>query len=780
MTTIFLSLGWLVGLYLGLVGSAGGPAEEDSSAFSPLAPTFALLTLSLLSGAAAILARGDRRLVVTALAVGAGVLGVARASSMATGSDPLLERTGPVVIYGTVAGRPEVRDSHVLMVLDVEDLWARGARERLRGRVLVRTDRYREWGYGDPLAVWGQLRPLEQGSGYWAEQLSRQGIHTILEYPGIRLRDRLGSGPDLRRSIDGLRDRLEALCVRLLPEPQASLLAGILVGARASMPPEFRDALNATSTSHIVAVSGFNVTVVAGLAQAASLRLLARRRATLLAIATVWFYSALTGLPPSALRAAIMATLGLSAILVGRGTDPLSILLLSAAFMAGADPNLLFDLGFQLSFLATGGLVLLEPVLRGALGRLPGWLASSLSVTLAAQIATMPVLVGSFNNLSVVSPLANLLVTPMLPGVMIAGALAVGVGALFEPAGHLLAFPAWLYLTYLVEVIGWTARLPGAVLPVGALGFWSVVAYYLLVVAVGFWPSAEMRSVRQAALSLAGRLPGWTLAGAAAALLGLGLVALSDRPDGKTHLYFLDVGHGDATLIRSAAGHKLLVDGGPSPVGVADALGKRLGFLDRALDGVVVTDYGEGRLAGLLEVVRRYPVGFVLQPGSPPERGAGLAWTELLRERRVPVVRAATGQRIPLDGETWLEVLWAPAGYLEEPAMAIKLVAAGGISVLLPGDLSRGVQAEIARGAPGRMELLRLPRHGAVGSLDEGFLQTISPRAAVVSVQSNNRFGHPAESTVALLGNSLLLRTDRHGAVEMTIGRDGYELLTER
>ncbi|MHB1161450.1 MAG: ComEC/Rec2 family competence protein [Chloroflexota bacterium] len=779
MTSIFLSLGWLVGLYLGLAGGGEPQGGGEQLAAPPQITTSILSALFALAGVAAFLSREDRRLRVTALAVGLGVLGIARALSLAPGPDPLLDRTGSVVIHGSVASRPEVRDSHLQMVLEVEELWRQGTRERARGRVLVRADRYQEWGYGDRVVAWGSLRPLEMASGYWAQQLSRQGIHTLLEYPAMRLRES-PSGPDLRRAVDGLRDRLERLCVRLLPEPQASLLAGILVGARASMPPEFRDALNATSTSHIVAVSGFNVTVVAGLAQLTALRFLARRKATLLAIAAVWLYSLLTGLPPSAFRAALMATLGLSAILVGRGSDALSFLLLSGAFMAGLDPYLLFDLGFQLSFLATAGLVLLEPVLRGWFGRLPGWLAASLSVTLAAQIATLPVLVGSFHILSMVSPLANLLIAPMLPGVMVAGGLAVGLGALFEPAGQLLAPLAWLYLTYLVEVIRWTARLPGAVISVGSLGFWTVLAYYLLLLVVGFWPAAEMRATREAVRSLAGRLPVWVWAGAVAATLSLGLLALSDRPDGNTHLYFLDVGHGDATLIRSGAGHSLLVDGGPSPVGVADALGRRLGFQDRGLDGVVLTGYGEDRLAGLLEVVRRHPVGFVLQPGSPPKKGAGWAWAELLRERGVPVVRAVAGQRISLGDEAWLEVVWAPAeGSEEEPSMVLKLVA-GGIGVLLPGDLDRGVQAEIARGAPGRMELLRLPRHGAAGSLDAGFLQAISPRAVVVSVRADNPFRHPADATVAMLGNSLLLRTDRHGTVEMVIGREGYELLTER
>ena len=778
VTLIFISLGWLVGLYLGLVAGVEAPPAGGSPLQSagPL-----LIALVALAGTAALLGREDGRLRVTALAVAVGVLGMARASSLLPGEDPLLARVGsPVVVQGSVAGRPEPRDSYLQLVLEVDQLWQGGSRERVRGRVLVRTDRYREWSYGDRVMAVGRLAPVDAGPQYYAGYLDRQGIHTAMEYPTLRLVES-PPGPDLLRAVDGLRDRLEQLCVALLPEPQASLLAGILVGARAGMPSDFRDALKVTSTSHIVAVSGFNVTVVAGIAQLVALRFLARREATLLAIVAVWLYSLLTGLPPSAFRAALMATMGLSAILVGRGGDALSFLLFSAALMVGLDPFLLYDLGFQLSFLATAGLVLLEPVLRGWLGRLPGWLASSLSVTLAAQLFTLPVLVGSFHTLSLVSPLSNLLVTPVLPGLMVVGGLAVGLGAIFEPLGQLLAPIAWLYLTYMVEVIRWTARLPGAALSTGALGPWMVGAYYLLLLAVALWPLAEMRRTRDAATALAGRTPRWLLVGGVAALLSLGALGLSDRPDGRLHLYFLDVGQGDATLIRGGTGHWILVDGGPSPTAITEALGRRQGFLDRGLDAVVLTGYGDDKLAGLLEVVRRYPVGLVLQPETPPTKGAGRAWAELLRERGVPAVRASAGQRIPLGEDGWLEVVWAAgekeAG--EDAALALKLVS-GGVSVLLPGDLPRATQAEIARGSPGRVELLRVPRHGAAGALEEGFLKSLSPRAAVVSVAANNRFDHPADATLDLLRNATVLRTDLNGTVEMAIGREGYELYADR
>lgn len=782
MELIFLSIGWLLGVFLGLntnLDRRDGGGEL--SGVVPLDGATLLLALAALAVVAAGLGWKDRRLRITALAVAAGVLGISRGMALPPAADPISTWVGSwVAVEGVVADRPEVRDGYQSLLIEVDRVRGAGVVEPLSGRLLVRTDPHGDWMYGDRALVQGVLRPVDVEARFYAEFLRRRGVHSTLEYPNLRLLDRQSS-PDLLRTIDGARTQLERACAELLPEPQASLLAGILVGSRAGMPADFRDALKATSTSHMVAVSGFNVSLVAGIAQAVALRLLARREATLLAVAAVWLYSILTGLPPSALRSALMTSMALSAILVGRGGDPLSFLLFSAALMVGHDPFMLYDLGFQLSFLATAGLVLLEPVLRSRLGRLPGWLASSLSVTMAAQLFTLPVLVESYHSLSLVSPLSNLLVTSVLPGLMLVGGVSVGLYSTWHPLGEILAPIAWLYLTYMVEAIRWTARLPLASVSTGEPAGWTVAIYYLLLLAISLWPLAEMKSARAAVAALASRMPRWLAVGGLATLASLMGLGLSARPDGRLHLYFLDVGHGDATLVRDAQGRWVLVDGGPSPTALMEALGRRQGFLDRGLDAVVLTGYGEDKLAGLLEVARRHPVGVVLQPGPPPTKGAGRAWAELAAERGLVVSQAAAGQSIPLGEDAKVEVIWVAGDDTQiGESTQLLMMAAGSVRVLLPGDIPRGTQASIASKVPRGVDLLRVPRHGAAGALDDGFLRAASPRAAVVAVDAQNRFGHPAESTLEQLRGATLLRTDRNGTVEMVIDGRGWELLTDR
>ena len=683
MTLILLSLAWLAGLHLGQA-AAGGAGKDSVAGIIWLLPCLAVLAC-----AASWLGRDDHRLRLVGMGLALGILAVWRVFATLPGLDPMAGREGPAALYGVISSNVEVRDSSVLFDLQVQEVERGGATEQVHSRVLVRTDRYGDWRYGERVVARGELRSTEGSPSYWRAQLARRGITTTMEYP--RIYPRGGpSGWDPLGWIGRLRVRLEEVCGRLLPEPQASLLGGILVGARATTPPEFREALNVTSTSHIVAVSGFNVTLVAGMAMAAALRFLSRRRATLFAMALVWLYALLTGLPPSAVRAAAMATMVLGAILAGRGGDTLSFLCFSGAVMAGVEPLILDDLGFQLSFLATAGLVLLEPVIRAPLGRLPGWLSSTLSVTLAAQLATLPVLVDSFHTLSLVSPLTNLLVVPALPGLMVVGGLAVVVGALSEPLVGVVAPLAWAYLTYVVEVIRWTAQLPSASVTVGSLGVAASLLYWLVLLAVALWPLPEFRDARAALVALLGGFPRWAVAGGVAAAISLAVIGVSARPDGRVHVWFLDVGGGHSTLVQGPEGHRVLVDGGASPSAVASALGPRVEFWGPRLDAVVVTDFGEDHLAGLLEAVRRYPVDIVLQPALPPGelKGAAGAWQDWARERKPNLAEARVGQQIALGPDSRLEVVYVapPSG---APRIAVELVV-GEVRLLLPGDISPG------------------------------------------------------------------------------------------
>jgi len=194
---------------------------------------------------------------------------------------------------------------------------------------------------------------------------------------------------------------------------------------------------------------------------------------------------------------------------------------------------------------------------------------------------------------------------------------------------------------------------------------------------------------------------------------------------------------------------------------------------------VVLTGGDEGRLAGLSEAVFRQQVDLVVLPGSLRGR-AGRALIESIDKSNIPTVAAAQGQHILLGDNVWLEILWTSPSSPEDGGSLVARLVAGNVVLLLLGDAPRGVQAELVEAGLQPADVLMVPRHGAAGALDATLLQVARPRIAVLSAGADNRFGFPSESTLEMLKEVTVLRTDRHGTIELIIGRDGYELFTDR
>jgi competence protein ComEC len=350
------------------------------------------------------------------------------------------------------------------------------------------------------------------------------------------------------------------------------------------------------------------VTLVAAALAALAGGLLGRRAGWPLAAGGILFYTLLVGAPPSAARAAVMAAIALTAEALGRPRDGLAALLLAAALLAGWDPLLLADLGFQLSVLATAGLILLQPLLQARLTRLPAWAAEGLSVTLAAQAFVLPIQLTTFHALSPLAPLANLLVVPLLPPLMALGLLVALLGLVAPGLAAVVGLLPWAYLELLVRAVRALAALPFARVDVGALAPAVGALYVGTLLAVVLRAAPEAASLRgQLRLALAAPFLHTALAApllraallAVAIVAALSLLAFAGQPDARLRVAVLDIGQGDATLVRTPNGRLLLVDGGPSPAALMAHLGSRLGLAERHVHVVALTHPHEDHVAGL-------------------------------------------------------------------------------------------------------------------------------------------------------------------------------------
>jgi len=711
---------------------------------------------------------------------------------------------GWVTVEGLVGQAPDVRDTWTNLYLRTEQISADGRQDDVQGTVLVRAPRFPEYRYGDRLRVAGRLETPPQFEDFdYRAYLAGQGVHALIRYPRIE-HLASGQGNPFWSLLYSTKEAANEALARLIPEPSAALLQGILLGTRTGIPRDLYDDFNATGTSHVLVISGANITIVAALFSQVFGRLLGKRRAYWLTIAGITLYVLLVGADAVVIRAGIMGGLFVTALYLGRRATAYVSLLVTAVVLTLVSPLALWNVGFQLSFAATLSLILFTPGLerwfeRG-LARFTTperakqgvqALSEVLIVTLAAQILTLPLIVYHFGRVSLVAPLANLLILPVQMPIMIGGGLAAITGLLpaLQPLAQVIAWLPWLFLAYTTAVVRWLARWPYASLEIERQSAAWLALVYLALLGLA-WLLVRARRpgnpIHPPALSSKTTRLVLSLLVAAAILSGLALLQL---PDGRLHVAFLDVGQGDAILITTPTGQQILLDGGPSPAALTTALGREMPFWDRSIDLLIMSHPDADHITGLVAVLERYQVAGWADSGYDDEDEIYARCLELLQEHQVPRYQIRAGDRFDLGQGIALEILHPPPELMSgsdsdsnNNSLVTRLVWREA-SFLLTGDLEAEGEGLLLRsGLPLEADVLKVAHHGSGGSSTTAFLSAVAPRYAVVSVGADNHFGHPAPATLERLEQQdpTILRTDEQGTVEFSTDGRQLWLRTER
>jgi competence protein ComEC len=327
--------------------------------------------------------------------------------------------------------------------------------------------RYPEIGAGDGIALRGSVQP--PGDDDFGDYLRRLGADGSVRSSTLEL---LAGPAGLEGFLDRLRRGSAEVMTSVLPEPQAGLADGILIGLRERVDRDLAAAFTTAGVSHIVAISGWNIAIVAAMVAALLGSRVGSRPRTVIILVAIVGYTLVAGASPSVDRAATMAAIGLTARSTGRSSSAVSALGWAVILLLLLDPAIVADPGFALSGLATAGLIgwstpLTERLhsIRGH--RLPRWLAESLAISLAAEAATLPLVLLVFGRLAIIAPLANLAIVPLVPPAMAAGAVALGAGwlgafGLPQPVVTLLGLPAWALLGLVIGLVRSAAGLPFA------------------------------------------------------------------------------------------------------------------------------------------------------------------------------------------------------------------------------------------------------------------------------------------------------------------------------
>jgi competence protein ComEC len=684
---------------------------------------------------------------VVAIALAFAMLAVGRAELPA--ADPLVAAHALTVAGQTIAvtgrvaddSRPAAGGSEVLVTPDT--VLIQGAPVTGIGNLMVRWRGPAEAAFGDEVRADGKLAlprdlPAFDRRAYLAQR------HVYLEVQATSF-NVLSSGSTLFGIPGWLRTQYATGLDAVLPPPHSAVLLGVVLGIRRGIPPDLQASLIATGLIHLMVLSGLKVAVFARIVQG-GLRPLLGHHATWPALALIGLYALVGGATPAATRAAVMGCLVIAASRLGRPTHVWTSLAVTAAAMLAWHPELVWDVGFQLSFAGTAAIILLTPCFESWLHWVPRVLREPFAVTCAAQIGTLPMMAIDFHVLSPIGPLANAAVLPILPVIVGAG-LLMGPLSLAPGVAQWAVLPLAGLLVYIEQLAAILARVPAAAIAVPVFPTWIGVAYYS---ALG--PAiAALRSV--------GRRRHAALAGTILAPATIATIALCMSATSPPEVSILAVGDGQAVLFRGPQG-AFLIDGGPSPALLKDGLGTRLPPWQTKLDAIAITAPTLGHVGGLAGLDR--PVGLILIPDS---QLIGSAWRTAALDavaRGGSIVQMHAGGSMRISGFD-LQVVapepGAPGDVTGAAYLGLRVVGPSGRSFCDFSDLDGDGQTVAASRLSGPCTYLLLPSGGR--SLLSPDLERAAGAPQLIASRSSGRLARGFPPTV--------LRTDQEGTITLAM-----------
>lgn len=402
------------------------------------------------------------------------------------------------ILEGRVAVPAETGRNSLKLILDklvLDDVLKSGRKIYLNGKVLLLTNRFPEYGYGDRLRVAGRLeKPQggEEGVFDYAGYLAKEGICAVVYFPKVVLK---GHDDDFWSVFYWFRSFVGGSINDLFGAPAAALVEGVLVGEQKGLGDNVAADFSVAGLTHILAISGYNITLVINI-MALLLKTGGRRLRFYITLLALFVFAAITGFSASVIRASLMGGFVTMALFAGRRADAVNVLLFSALMMVFFNPLIVFyDVSFQLSFLSTLGLILMSPLWKKVARYLPPLIGEDLAVTLSAQIFTTPIILYNFSQLSLVAPVTNIIFLPLIPLIMASGFLAVVLFLLMPlfPVYLIVSTLCWLLCRLLLDGVHLFASLPLASIKIINFDLWWLCFYYAFLLAGLVWIKVKSR-----------------------------------------------------------------------------------------------------------------------------------------------------------------------------------------------------------------------------------------------------------------------------------------------
>jgi len=682
-----------------------------------------------------------------------------------------------VYVRGALHTEPEFKNGRTRFVLNVESIDNKPLAKNKKIKIQVSiygNDLIDDLDYGSVVNISGEIR-MPQGrrniGGFDSRKfLASRGISGTMSTQEKALTILEGDrGSWLKKTGYKFRHNILNTLNSSLPDKESSVLAGMLIGYTDKMPEEMEEDFRRAGLSHIMAVSGANIAFLLApflwLLKKAGLN---PRWSSALAFPCMLFYVYATGMEASVIRAAIMAGITLTGMLLWRKADIYCSLAASAIIILFCNSFMLFDLGFILSFVATLSLVIFyKPLFSKMPEKLPKIIRDTTAGTISAQLGVIPIIAYCFNTFSIISVFTNLLIVPLTGIITVLGAVLVVLGNILLPAARLLGILLGVMIDIMMMITGKMAEIPWAEINIATPSIILVLIYYFILIYLRFWhPKLAKEAARPVFASI------MLLCGA--------VILIVSIPDKSLRIYFADVGQGDCAVIRTPSGNNIILDGGGS---INDTEGSYVGErivvpllynLNVTEIDLMIASHGHmDHIGGLKTVIDKINVKKLIVADANDIEMRYL--TDYAEEKGIPVMYVKEDDILYEEDGLTIKALYPLKDKELMPkdstadANELSLVTRldyGEFSALFTGDIgfmSENIILENHKDLS--CDLLKVAHHGSKYSSDKSFIEAAEPVVSVISV-GRNVYGHPSPETlerIAGQGSKIYQTTDNGG-----------------
>ncbi|MEQ8192257.1 MAG: DNA internalization-related competence protein ComEC/Rec2, partial [Candidatus Eremiobacterota bacterium] len=701
-----------------------------------------------------------------------------------------------LVLEGIVKGDNIFEHGRTYFTIDTYRIFIYDKSYSISQKVRVRVDGKREIFTGQRLILKGLLLlpPDRRNPGEFSyrDYLLRENIHNIIHvnsFDDIKIMD-YASGDFLARYGAMIRRKSIIIISELLPGPEGSLLAGMILGTRSSIGESIIKDFQATGTLHILAASGSNISILLVIIVFAGEMLkISHRKSAIVCIPVVIFYAFIAGGEPSIMRASVMSIVVLSGLIIEKEPDLLVSVFASAFLLLIMNPLQLYDTGFLLSFGSVLGIICFTPPLQKLLAFIPSReIRNCFSVSLAAQLGVSPVVVYYFNELSLVAVLANLMIFMFVASSLVTGVFMLLVYPVFPSGGIIFARISGVLVDYIIFIVTLLSKVPFASVNLpspraGFILFYYVSIFFLfsLVQHYKYW--REYLEETYGFILTRGRII------FAIAIICIFFIWYPIILPSSLEIIFLDVGQGDCAFVKLPEGKCFLIDGGmaneyyDTGKTVIIPFLKRYGI--RKIDGIFLTHADNDHIGGLIEILKNVKVMAIYDGmDSDSKNRMYREFLYLAARKGINYYRLSEGNKLYFPEGVTFEVLnpsvplISSENHLNENSLVLRILWKK-ISILMTGDIEKKGEERVMLNVS-ESQILKVAHHGSNSGTSREFLQKVKPEQSVISVGRKNPYGHPSAYVLERLNifSDAVYRTDYCGAITVISDGNKYKVIT--